>query len=514
MGLRTILLKLHKPSKGKLVILDEAMQNYNDAFQYLLDKAYLELDEIREKFKGPAGYNAIALSKWIGKDLGMELNRYNVEPFKDSLKLDFGMALASYFRFGASKHGAGFPGISRRGNPPQRPEAGNRAENCGRMEKLRPIYFCRYDLKRSYCLLYDREKDRYYAKLYLMNSGHARTVDTHKEKGQKLVYIHKKMGLLEKSRKKEAFIIVPLDFGSWQEKILKNALEKPESLRTAKLLRKNNGYYLAVSIDTGDCEVVETATFMGVSRGLKNKLNYTVVSLSGKTLSSGPVPCRHGRAEGRNIPLNELHGAANAIAEIASRNKSQVIVQNLLEKGDRINWTERDKKEYQPVYRCHDYNQLTKLLDYKLPGKGLPPPVKVSSVDIFYTCYGCGLNSRRNRLTKDIFICTDCGLTLNVDSLGSLNLAKKLINYNSSTIKVKVFNTPEGVLFTNSILGLNCLADYSDNQLEKLKDDIESIVSEVEDSVKTSRGKELAKKISIVKKFRSGKNFMDLIEYI
>lgn len=229
MGLRTIVLKLHKPGKGKQMLLDEAVTNYNEAFRFLLRKAYADLDEIQERFSGNSSrFTTITLSKWINKETLQELNKYDVQPFKDSLKLDFGMTLANYLRLSEVEPEVGFPGmrgIARRANgTANSTSSGNTgsstvsktASSSGSStvsSGFRPLYFCRYDVKRCYSLLYDREKNRYYAKLYLANSRNARTVPDCIERSGRLVYIHKEGRTLENGRKKEPFIIVPLSFG-------------------------------------------------------------------------------------------------------------------------------------------------------------------------------------------------------------------------------------------------------------------------------------------------------------
>lgn len=88
---------------------------------------------------------------------------------------------------------------------------------------------------------------------------------------------------------------------------------------------------------------------MGVSRGLKNKLNYTVVNQKGEILSSGTIEgadrqtsaaigkqAGYGQQGMKSISPSDLHVAANRITNIAAANEAQVIVQNLREKGDGI----------------------------------------------------------------------------------------------------------------------------------------------------------------------------------
>lgn len=488
MGLRTIVLKLHKPTKAKQNIINEAIVNYNRAFEFLVNKANPKLFELEQKFRGKGGqYNILALSKWVDSDLSRELNRFDVQPFKDSLKLEFAYYVANYLRTKGPNPRAVLP--------------------C-----LHSIYFCRYDTKRSFCLLYDEEKGRYYAKLYLLNGSNARTQAVECSKSESLMHVHKDRHMLERSGRKEAYIVVPLSFGKWQEKIIKEAAQTPECFKTARLLRKNNEYYLAITMELNVSSDTKTSAFMGVCRGLTNDLSYTIVNLEGEVLDSGMINTFDRNSNSSKIPLNKIHEAANLITDLAFIHNAKVIVQNLTQRGDGLSWSAGDQTRFLPEYKRKEYNCLTGLLDYKLEWKGLPKPVKVSSVGIFYTCCNCGLNSKRNRFNKDFFICTGCGTAMDIDVLGSLNLARKLIDYNSSKVKIKVTKADDGIVFTNKILGLHCFSSYGENQSERLKNDIQKIIFSEADE--TSNSKSSAVKMSLKKKLKSVENFMDFIEYI
>ena len=497
MGLRTITLKLHKPGKGKREILDGAIARYNEAFRFLLGKACENPEELRgESGVKNSKYATFVLSKRIGKDTLAELNKFDVQPFKDSLKIDFGMTLAGYLKMRQARPETGFPA-------PDAP---------------RPVYFCRYDVRRCYSLLYNKDKDRFYAKLYLTNRRNARELTEGAGESGRLVYIGGEGGGGEKAedrKRRETFIIVPLSFGRWQEKILKEAVGNPECLRTARLYKKKDEYYLAVSIDTGDAERIGTVNYMGVSRGLKNKLNYTIVDKKGRPLTSGAISPGGGTAisedngpsislgdesgalnkmhdrhsiKGRHkaktrsrIPADLIHAAANRIAEIAAAHKAAVIVQNLTEKGDGLtrimNAAGADGPLCGPIYRIKDYNRLVSILEYKLPGKGLPKPVKVSSVDIYTTCCECGRNSKSNEVMNNMFLCTTCGAAMDIEKLGSFNLAGKLISYSDSPIKIKVARTRQGVMFSNKILGLKCCCDSPENGPETLRRELAGLIA-------------------------------------
>ncbi len=501
MGLRTIVLKLNKPSKRKCLVIDEAITNYNRAYRFLLEKAYTELKEIKDAFAGTKGtQNALALSKWVSSERSKELNQFDVQPFKDALKLEVGMTLAGYFRLKALRPGTSFP-----------------LANCRtgtEVERLRPVYFCRYDTGRSYCLLYDSEKNRYFAKLHLLNAKHAnKVVPQQGDQEGKLTYIHRSAGVVERGKSKEAYIIVPLSFGKYQEEILRASLERPEILRTAKLGRKDGSYYLAISVDTGKAEEIRTETYLGVARGLKNDLCYTVADPEGNVVAAGTLSRTGQTSKNAAVPLDELHKAANSIVEIALEYKSAVILQNLLEKGDRLHWAD-DFMNSQPIYNCDAYIRMARLLAFKLPEKGLPAPVKVSSVGIFYSCHVCGCNSKLNRFNKDTFICTSCGATLEIEKLGSLNLARKLINYRHSTFKIKVRSADDGVWFISRLIGLNYFVPHHENQIERLREKISLIVDDILLQSSETWNRERNKKASIAKKIRSVPDFMKLIEFV
>lgn len=514
MGLKTILLKLHQPGKTKREILDQAILNYNKAYQFLLGKAYLSLDEIQEKYKDNKGfYNANTLAKWVDSNLSRELNQFHVQPFKDSLKLELGMTLASYLRLRVIDPRASFPKINVLFD-----HAGNlkasREECFLEYEKLRPIYFCRYDITRSYCILYDRKKDRYFVKLHLMNVKNAHAVVPRPGKESGLEYIHKSGKVFTMTKQKATFLVLPLSFGKYQEAYLRKALEQPEVLRTAKLMKKGREYFLAVSIETENAQPITHETFLGITRGLKNKLNYTLIDEEDNILDSGGILEHSFGSRQGNIHLSELHKAANSIVAIALENKSQVILQNLEKKGDRINGGLINGSNVQPWFKCRKYIELSDILAYKLPETGLPSPVKVSSVDIFYSCHVCGSCTKRNQFNQDIFICIDCGATMDMEKLGSLNLARKLMKYSTTKIKVRVEKTAEGSWFINEFMDLKYFVPSGENQVLRLRTELERITEDIKNNVKDLIDQRNNKKISLMKKLDNAEDVIDMIEFV
>ncbi len=469
MGLRTINLKLHNPSTLKRKIIDTAFINYNNAFNYLLKKAFENINQIKSNYKSSKGiYSTLRLSKWIDKEISSEINQFDIQPFKDSLKLDIGMTLASYFVQKESNPNILFPSFKIGGVTKQ--------------DKLRPIYFCRYDTKRSFCFLYDSENNKFFAKVFLMNSKNAKKRNN-LTFSRELKYISKNEEEV-KSLKKETFIIVPLSFGKWHENMLKQAIDKPEILRTARLIMKENDYYLSLSIDLPEDDKIEPITYLGVSRGIEKAINYTLVDMHGEKLESGTV-----ETDNTLAPLDAKANScilANMLVDIAVKNKSMVILQNLVGKGDKLSWSENGTT-YKPILGCKRYNELVRVLEYKLPQKGLPAPAKVSSVDIFNRCGLCGSNVKKNRFSKTMFICTTCGASFSLDSLGSMNLATKLIKYESAPLRLKAKKTHSGMYLQNELIGLDLFVPKNQNPFDMLKEEIKKMSARADKDVNVSR---------------------------
>lgn len=457
MGLRTIHLKLHKPSAIKRKIIETAFINYNNAYNYLLKKAFEDITNIETSYKSPKGtYSTLGLSKWIDRDMAADLNKFDIQPFKDSIKLDFGMTMASYFAQKKINPSMGYPYYKQ--------------ESATMQDRLRPVYFCRYDTKRSFCLLYDKKNNKYFAKLFIMNTKNAKYRGD-QQIDRELFCISKGF---EEARplKKETFIIIPLAFGKWQEDMLKRAIEKPEILRTARLIMKENDFYISLSIDLPEDEKIEADTFLGISRGIVKAVNYTIADKAGRVLGEGSLDFYYGGNETRQ--KTDIFSLANGLVELAVKNKAMVILQNLVGKGDKLSWSE-EGITHKPILGCRLYNDLVRIMEYKLPQRGLPAPARVSSVDIFHRCSLCGSNTKKNRFSKTMFICTTCGLSSELDSLGSLNLATKLIKYENTTVKLKARRTHDGMYLQNEFIGLDLFIPRNEDPFEKLKEEIREL---------------------------------------
>lgn len=521
---RTIVLKIYNPSKSKKEILDEAMLNYTKAYQYILDMAKNNIKFIREKCKDSRGkYNSNFIVKWINEKLDKELNKFSIEPFKDSIKIDFSTMFVQYLNSNANDL-CTFPVAYLEENSFEKAynnlvdEYFENNKNLDyfeekvdkllyKTEKLRSIFFCRYSAKRNYSLLYDADNNRYYAKIYLMNNKNNKRKAGSISSSNTLKYIDKNSEIFKEKLSKKCYLVFPLCFGKWQEGYLKEALDKPEILKTARLVKRDKDYYLSINIVKDEVPQIQTINYMGISRSFSNAVNYAIVDANGECITTG-----FENIEGNSIADNKLHMIANSLVEMAYENRCQLIMEKLVDIGDGLKWQERDGKSYVPILDYASYNKLYSILKYKAQHRGLPGIIRVSAVNIFYTCPNCYRISRANRFSGKLLICTSCGKAADVEEAGSLNLSRKIMKYNKDSIKIKVENTGKGIKFINKELGFEFYPENPYDCLNEFMEYIDNTIKDFYENIEVeSKNSGFKKKYSMIKKIEGNKNVFEII---
>ncbi|MFL0246417.1 hypothetical protein [Candidatus Clostridium stratigraminis] len=486
-AMQTIELKLFKPGLLKREIIDEALENYTRAYEYLMGKASKEIDVIEESFKDyNRNYRANIISKWIDKDTLKGLNVFNIEPFKDSLKLDFSSTMAGFLSLRSKNKSVSFPA--------------NNGSN------LRPIFFCRYSKVRNYSLLYDAEKDRYYAKIYLMNVRNKKRKRTTKTYNNELKYLDKNKEVYKEGTGKKTYVIFTLAFGKWQEKYLKDAIYNPEILKTARLIKRKKEYYLSINI-VKKVDIVETVNYMGISRGNESAINYAVVDYKSSLICEGHEEIQD------NITEDMLNKIANKLVKVALKNRCQVIMEKLIDRGDNLTFQNKQGKSFIPKINCSDYNKLCNIMTCKLMGSGLKNVIRVSGVSIFYTCPYCYNKSKSNRFSKEIMLCTSCGRSINIDKAGSLNLSRRLLQYKNEKIKVLVESTKNGIRFINKDLRLEYYPTNPFDCYDEFMKVLDALIENFYININLEKeSKNYKRKLSLIKKIEANKNNFQLID--
>lgn len=445
MVIKTLSLKLYQPTKYKKQLLDDALLRYSVAFQRLLS-------EMQPRVQGasPQATKNYFL-KQIGSDILKTLDEYNVEPFKDSLKMDAAMVLATYCaRLQAGRkvsypvtclddHGLkGYIEQVAWSEGQDHWAAIDKAFE--KYEKPRSILFSRYDVKRDYCLLYDETKNRYYAKLYLFNRKNALTGrDKLAARHSTLRYISPN-GELYQSEGKMRYILVPLAFGKWQEGYLRQALEEPDLLRSAVLLRRNGAYYLDIKMTCKCQPPIRTVSYLSVTRSLKGSIGIGVYPQGGGDALLSTTLNQTGEGDAK------LHLLANEVISRALQYHARIILYNLTKRYDRIEFTKPAQMS------IGEYNALCTKILYKAELAGLPEPVLVSPNGTFYTCPVCNKNALKNRRSDELFICTKCGYSALTEELGRKNLAMRLERYRKNRVLFTADVVDNHIVYRNPMI--------------------------------------------------------------
>lgn len=511
MAYKTLTLQLYRPGRRKCALMDRALLRYSQALQELLSRCEYRIDALAES---GAQISQKMLLTLIDKKTLKDLNGFHVQPFKDSLKIEFAALAAAYIAQKRADPAARYPlayldaphyraAVSLCADLAENSEKGRRefASACSklidRVGRLRPLYFGRYAVNRDYCLLYDKFKDRFYAKLYLLNAA-----DGYFSKaaagGLSLQYVAEGMPAMSGRDEKKRYLVVPLAFGKKQYGDLKRALENPGLLHTARLTKRDGRYYLMVNIACGLAPALPAESTMGVSRGFFGGLNYTVCGPGGEIL-------KQGRISGRAEPGQAAYLLCGRIVKIARENRSQVILEANGGKNDQL--PARDE----PARRISNwqYAALAAILQYRLPEQGLPPPVEVSANGLFSTCPRCAKRTARNRISDELFACVECGYASEAEWIGSENLAGRLIRYRCDKVPLTVLKQDDSLVFYNKSLGFRCALPQNVTDYKPMYDELGRYLQSLDGTFQND-----SKKYAVWKKLRQAPSLRDAVRLV
>jgi len=422
---KTAIFKLYNPSASKRRILDLAFARYGEAYNLLLEKCKPITESWLETARGgerlPSLYRAAQQIYPLcpeAKDLTLPGS------LRDGLITDVAGNLLSYCQLALDwkpdEHKDKRAGEPRYPAPDYgfRPDAyyetlAEAAAWVGEhpdfldfqarltreaMEAVRPLHFCRlrdFSLERL-------EKERWGVTLNLQPRGHTPTR-----------------------------LRFPLAFGEWHEE---EYLKKGRP-RCAHLCRREREYFLHVSFEF-PVEVMqpgEEQSYLGIDRGITKQAAYALVDLRGQVIQTGAlgrelrgVQITLGRylqakqKAGRRVSAREwqrrhqeemLHQIANALVELASKNRALVVMENLnLRNASR--------------FVRSQYAKFAKILDYKLNLAGLSSAKQVFAALSSKICYNCGEEGQRE---DEFFCCLKCQRRLDADENAAVNIARRAL---------------------------------------------------------------------------------------
>ena len=458
---KTVTIQLFTPSKTKCSLLLLVMNRYAKALQYLLDRCRPAVEDIHSLGTLPTQYELMRL---LDKDALASLNVFEMQPFKDSLKLDFAMLIGSFLSLSHTRR-TSYPlvytddddiGEIFASASPVIPKA---VSALSKYRSPRTLLFGRYDTNRDFCLLRDELSGRYYAKIYLFPaSSNLRRTYT-ESKRLALKYVAEDAAYLETRKQRERYLIFPIACGKKQADILDEAAKDPSNFRTARLFLRGGKFYLAICIAQDTPAVNKPLTLLGLARGYDCPLHLSLTGFDDTfarsfRLTEPAAPCD---------ATARLHIWANTIIGIARENKSQILYEGLARRTDLLrtptpagrhtsaSMTSQGKIASLTVA---DYKKLCQIIPYKAAEAGLPKPIPISSSRLYQTCPSCGHCSGSNRFLPGLMICTKCGYSADSNVVGSLNLTRRFENYRKQRVLFTCRAEEHGVWIENQALDL------------------------------------------------------------
>lgn len=458
---KTVTVQLFMPSQTKCSLLLLTMDRYAKALQYLLDRYRPAVEDIHSLSMLPTQFE---LMKLLDIDALASLNVFEMQPFKDSLKLDFAMLVSSYLSLSATRK-TSYPlvytddtGIDEIFSS-TRPSAAKAVTALSKYRSPRTLLFGRYDTGRDFCFLRDELTGKFYAKVYLFPASSQFRRTYTESRHLALKYVAENAAYLETRKQRERYLIFPLAYGKKQAALLDDAAKDPSCFRTARIFCRGSKFYLAVSISQNTPPEQKTETLLGLTRGYDCPLHLSI-SDPGSSLQKSfrltePVDACDETAR--------LHLWANKIILIAKENNSQILYEGLARRTDLLRAPTPAGKNKKPSMITQgkiasltipEYKQLCSLLPYKAAESGLPKPISISSTRLSQTCPACGHCSGSNRFLPGLMICTKCGYSADSNIVGGLNLIRRFERYKNQRVIFTCRSEKLGICIENPILGI------------------------------------------------------------
>lgn len=451
----TGIFKLHNPSHSKRVILDHVFEAYTYGMIDLLTSCQDNLDLIRDwgrvvtKTKEVKNqYKETSVLSVMPKS--GQLNLPIASCLKESLLGNVASMLASFLELENTTDNTGFP-IAR--NPHSDAYlnaleefslvgADVEDENICRQKLLHqargdvmPIHFSR---SRDVRLLYDRKNERLFVWLQLVPATHELNQNT---VTSNLVDLN--TGEIF-SRKSKTAVLFPIEIGKrneewhWQyHRFIVPLMAHQASVQSAKLIRKDNEYFLHTSFAFNCPELYEPETYIGIDRGVFYSMAYGLVDAEGSIIDMGHKEdgFRYERiAAGKRVQTKQargkkatvrdyrqkyldsiLHVVINDIIDLALKHKSMIVLEDL------------DIQIKGKFYKSA-WKKMHKMLSYKCKLAGVP--IWKDGIWAAYSsqiCIMCGeLNKERKRDRSD-FVCPSCGVAYHSDEGAGINIARRAL---------------------------------------------------------------------------------------
>jgi len=227
---------------------------------------------------------------------------------------------------------------------------------------------------------------------------------------------------------------------------------------SAELVIIKNKVYLHITFEKDITDTPTNGTFVGLDRGISN----LAVTSNNKFYTGKHVKrvSQYYRNLRRKLHKVNTKSAKRHLQKISGQEKrfkadinhkiSKSIIESL-NPGDTLVLEDltgirakRLRKEVRILINNWSFYQLEQFLTYKANAKGIGI-IKVEAKYTSQTCSKCGHCARANRKTQALFVCKQCGYTLNADLNASRNIRDKAHDFYRESCEAAVFQPIVGV---------------------------------------------------------------------
>jgi putative transposase len=230
-------------------------------------------------------------------------------------------------------------------------------------------------------------------------------------------------------------VLVPFLIGAYQE-------SRMDAIKgQADLIYRKGIFYLAVTLETPEPTPGQTSQTLGVDLGIVN----LATDSEGQSFSGQAVEKtrQHMHSLKQRLQKRGTKSAKRHLKKLSGREKrfrkhtnhviSKRIVQKAQANGQAIaieelrhirQRTERTVRHSQRARQSSwSFGQLRHFLSYKAALAGVPLHT-VDPRNTSRTCPACGHCAKENRKSQASFCCVECGLSMNADIVGALNISR------------------------------------------------------------------------------------------
>ena len=203
-------------------------------------------------------------------------------------------------------------------------------------------------------------------------------------------------------------------------------LEQGEAVaKSAELVKIKGKFYLHVRLWVEPKETEEPSKTLGVARGIDHALCYALCNEEGVVLRTGVLD-----APNEVTQQEKEKRLMRAVFSLAEEHKARIVLANLITRNDRLDTFAH------PQLRVNEYNRMVQKICYLTEMRGMAPAVVVSARGLFLRCPHCGMVHAGNRMEQSIFLCVACGHMEQLETVGAINLAEKLVQYKRKKLDV------------------------------------------------------------------------------